>query len=67
MFQDSHGSLWFATLNGAFKLEGDLLVHIDKIISYTTSNSTITLNNNDVLILTSGVMADYSKRNIGME
>lgn len=29
---------------------------------YTTSNSTITLKNNDVLILTSGVMADYTKQ-----
>ncbi|OEY72789.1 hypothetical protein APR40_11105 [Salegentibacter salarius] len=29
---------------------------------YTTSNSTITLKNNDVLILTSGVMADYTKK-----
>lgn len=29
---------------------------------YTTSNSTITLKNNDILILTSGVMADYTKK-----
>lgn len=34
----------------------------DNTAGYTTSNSTIALKNNNILILTSGVMADYTKK-----
>lgn len=33
IFQDSKGNLWFGTQNGAFKLEGDSLSHIDNLTS----------------------------------
>ncbi len=29
IFQDSKGNIWFGTQNGAFKLSGDSLIHID--------------------------------------
>jgi ligand-binding sensor domain-containing protein len=41
MFQDSNGNLWFGTQNGAFKLESDSLIHIDKIISESGKGVTI--------------------------
>ncbi len=31
IFQDSKGHLWFGTQNGAFKLEGDTLIHLNDI------------------------------------
>lgn len=33
MFQDSKGNFWFGTENGAFKLAGDSLIHMDNIKS----------------------------------
>lgn len=41
IFQDSKGNLWFGTQNGAFKLQGDSLIHIDKIISESGEGVTI--------------------------
>lgn len=41
IFQDSNGHLWFGTQNGAFKLVGDSLIHIDKIISESGKGVTI--------------------------
>ena len=41
MFQDSNGNLWFGTQNGAFKLESDSLIHIDKINSESGKGVTI--------------------------
>ena len=31
IFQDSKGNIWFGTQNGAYKLTGDSLIHIDSI------------------------------------
>jgi ligand-binding sensor domain-containing protein len=31
IFQDSNGNLWFGTQNGAFKFDGNSLIHIDSI------------------------------------
>ncbi|KKM21350.1 hypothetical protein LCGC14_1636270, partial [marine sediment metagenome] len=33
IFQDSKGNLWFGTQNGAFKLDGNSLIHMDSIKS----------------------------------
>lgn len=41
IFQDSKGILWFGTQNGAFKHDGDSLIHIDNIISETGNGVTI--------------------------
>ncbi|MCH2045007.1 MAG: hypothetical protein MK212_12895 [Saprospiraceae bacterium] len=41
IFQDSQGTLWFGTQNGAFKLEGTSLIHIDKILSKSGKGTTI--------------------------
>ncbi|MCG9972776.1 ligand-binding sensor domain-containing protein [Christiangramia crocea] len=41
IFQDSKGNFWFGTQNGAFKLNGDSLIHIDKIISESGKGVTI--------------------------
>ncbi len=41
IFQDSNGNLWFGTQNGAFKLEGNSLIHIDKIIDESGKGVTI--------------------------
>ena len=41
IFQDSKGNLWFGTQNGAFKLYGDSLFHIDGIISESGKGVTI--------------------------
>lgn len=41
MFQDSKGNIWFGTQNGAFKLVGDSLIHIDRIISKSGKGVTI--------------------------
>jgi ligand-binding sensor domain-containing protein len=41
MFQDSKGTIWFGTQNGAFKLTGDSLIHIDSIKSETGTGVTI--------------------------
>ncbi|MFD0864040.1 two-component regulator propeller domain-containing protein [Sungkyunkwania multivorans] len=41
IFQDSKGILWFGTQNGAFKLYGDSLIHIDSIISESGKEVTI--------------------------
>ncbi len=41
IFQDSEGTFWFGTQNGAFKLQGDSLIPIDKIISESGKGVTI--------------------------
>ncbi|GGD96723.1 ligand-binding sensor domain-containing protein [Planktosalinus lacus] len=41
IFQDSKGIIWFGTQNGAFKVVGDSLIHIDKIISESGKGVTI--------------------------
>lgn len=41
IFQDSKGNLWFGTQNGAFKFNGDSLIHIDDIQSETRKGVTI--------------------------
>jgi ligand-binding sensor domain-containing protein len=41
IFQDSKGNLWFGTQNGAFKLDGGTLTHIDNIISENGKRVTI--------------------------
>lgn len=41
IFQDSNGNLWFGTQNGAFKLVGNSLIHIDKIIGESGKGVTI--------------------------
>ena len=41
IFQDSKGNLWFGTQNGAFKLYGNSLIHIDNIISEFGKDVTI--------------------------
>lgn len=41
IYQDSKGFLWFGTENGAFKLEGDSLTHIDGITSENGQGITI--------------------------
>ncbi len=41
VFQDSKGIFWFGTENGAFKLLGDTLIHIDKIKSESGKGVTI--------------------------
>lgn len=41
IFQDSKGVLWFGTQNGAFKLYGDSLIHVDNIISESGKGVTI--------------------------
>lgn len=41
IFQDSKGNLWFGTENGAYKLYGDSLIHIDNIISESGKGVTI--------------------------
>jgi len=41
IFQDSKGTFWFGTENGAFKLIDNALIHIDKIISESGKGVTI--------------------------
>lgn len=41
MYQDSKGTIWFGTQNGAFKLTGDTLIHIDNIKSESGKGVTI--------------------------
>jgi hypothetical protein len=41
MFQDSKGNIWFGTQNGAFKLSGNSLIHMDSIISERGQGVTI--------------------------
>ena len=41
VFQDSKGVFWFGTQNGAFKLIGNSLIHIDKIKSKSGKGVTI--------------------------
>jgi len=41
IFQDSKGNIWFGTQNGAFKLNGDSLIHIDSIKSESGKGVTI--------------------------
>ena len=41
VFQDSKGVFWFGTQNGAFKLIGNSLIHIDKIKSESGKGVTI--------------------------
>ncbi len=41
IFQDSKGNLWFGTQNGAFKLDGNSLIHIDGIKSESGKGVTI--------------------------
>ncbi|MBQ4821881.1 two-component regulator propeller domain-containing protein [Aquimarina sp. MMG016] len=41
IFQDSKGNLWFGTQNGAFKLNGNTLIHIDSIVSESGKDVTI--------------------------
>jgi ligand-binding sensor domain-containing protein len=41
MYQDRKGNIWFGTQNGAFKLTGDSLIHIDSIRSETGKGVTI--------------------------
>ncbi len=41
IFQDSKGNIWFGTQNGAFKLSGDSLVHIDGFKSESGKGVTI--------------------------
>jgi ligand-binding sensor domain-containing protein len=41
MLQDSKGNFWFGTQNGAFKYDGNALVHIDEIQSELGKNITI--------------------------
>ncbi len=41
IFQDSKGNIWFGTQNGAFKLTGDSLIHIDSIKSESGTGVTI--------------------------
>jgi ligand-binding sensor domain-containing protein len=41
MLQDSKGNIWFGTQNGAFKLTGDSLIHIDSIKSTSGKGVTI--------------------------
>lgn len=41
MYQDSKGNIWFGTQNGAFKLTGDSLIHIDSIKSESGKGVTI--------------------------
>ena len=41
IFQDSRGYLWFGTQNGAFKLEGDSLLHIDNVTSEQGTEVTV--------------------------
>ena len=41
VFQDSKGNIWFGTQNGAFKLTGDTLIHIDSIKSESGKGVTI--------------------------
>ena len=41
MFQDSKGDFWFGTQDGAFKLDGDSLIHIDNIKSESGTHVTI--------------------------
>ena len=41
IFQDSKGNLWFGTQNGAFKLQGDSLIQMDKIVSASGKGVTI--------------------------
>lgn len=41
IFQDSNENLWFGTQNGAFKLNGDSLIHFDNIISESGKSVTI--------------------------
>ena len=39
--QDKYGYLWFGTQNGAFKLTGDSIIHIDSIKSTSGKGVTI--------------------------
>ena len=41
IFQDSKGNFWFGTQNGAFKLFGNTLKHIDNVISESGKDVTI--------------------------
>ena len=41
IFQDSKGNIWFGTQNGAFKLTGDSLIHIDSIKGESGKDVTI--------------------------
>ena len=41
IFQDSKGNIWFGTQNGAYKLTGDSLIHIDSIKSESGKGVTI--------------------------
>jgi ligand-binding sensor domain-containing protein len=41
ILQDSKGNIWFGTQNGAFKLSGDSLIHIDSIRSESGKGVTI--------------------------
>ncbi len=41
VFQDSRGDIWFGTQNGAFRLSGKSLVHIDRIRSESGKGVTI--------------------------
>ena len=41
MFQDSKGNIWFGTQNGAFRLTGDSLTHVEGIRSETGKGVTI--------------------------
>lgn len=41
MFQDSKGNIWFGAENGAWKLTGDSLIHIDSIKSESGGRVTI--------------------------
>jgi ligand-binding sensor domain-containing protein len=41
MYQDSKGNIWFGTQNGAFKLTGDTLIHMDSIKSESGKGVTI--------------------------
>ncbi|WP_109301863.1 two-component regulator propeller domain-containing protein [Aquimarina sp. AU474] len=41
IFQDSKGNIWFGGEGGAFKLTGDLLIHIDSIKSESGKDVTI--------------------------
>ena len=41
IFQDSKGNTWFGAQGGAFKLDGDSLIHIDSIRSESGGRVTI--------------------------
>jgi ligand-binding sensor domain-containing protein len=41
IFQDSKGIFWFGTQKGAFKLDGDSLIHLDDIITESGKGVTI--------------------------